>query len=62
MKRLSPERRNQLINDHIRHLVADWTCRYGQWSSDKLLVDLESALRTRRHRSKREGTAAQRTA
>ena len=62
MKRLSPDRRKQLINDHIRHLAADWTCRYGQWNSEKLLAELESALRARRHRSNAKERAAQRTA
>jgi len=62
MKRLSPERRNQLIDNHIRHLVSDWTCRYGQWNAEKLLVELESALRARRHRRVKEAKPAQRTA
>ena len=62
MKRLNPDRRNQLINDHIRHLVSDWTCRYGQWNMDKLLVELESALRARRHRRRKPSAPAQRTA
>jgi hypothetical protein len=51
MKRLSPERRSQLIHDHIEHLASDWTCRYGRWNSDKLLVELESALRVRRRKA-----------
>jgi hypothetical protein len=58
MKRLSPERRSQLISDHIRHLASDWTCRYGRWNSDKLLAELESALRARR----REKTTAEKAA
>jgi len=62
MKRLNPDRRKQLINDHIRHLLADWTCRYGQWNSEKLLVELESALRARRHRGNAKEAAVQRTA
>lgn len=53
MKRLAPERRNQLIKDHLRHLVSDWTCRYGEWNRQKLLAELESALKTRRR--KKEG-------
>ena len=52
MKRLSPDRRKQLTHDHIRRLAADWTCRYGQWNCEKLLLELESALRARRHRKK----------
>ena len=61
MKRLSPERRHQLIDDHIRHLVSDWTCRYGQWNTEKLLTELESALRAQRHR-KNKAKAERRTA
>ena len=57
MKRLSPDQRRQLTHDHIRHLAADWTCRYGQWNCEKLLLELESALRARRHR-KKTGTAS----
>jgi hypothetical protein len=52
MKRLAPERRNQLIKDHIRHLVSDWTCRYGEWNRQKLLAELESALKARRRKDK----------
>jgi hypothetical protein len=48
MKRLPPERRQQLIKDHLRHLVSDWTCRYGEWNRQKLLTELESALKARR--------------
>ncbi|UCD49057.1 MAG: hypothetical protein JSW27_16160 [Phycisphaerales bacterium] len=48
MKRLPPERRQQLIKDHLRHLVSDWTCRYGEWNRQKLLAELESALKARR--------------
>jgi len=59
MKRLSPERRHQLIDDHIRHLLSDWTCRYGQWNAEKLLTELESALRARRHRRSKIKAEAQ---
>jgi hypothetical protein len=52
MKRLPPERRSQLIENHINHLLSDWTCRYGQWNQQKLLVELESALRARRRKAK----------
>ncbi|MDI9432502.1 MAG: hypothetical protein RBR19_12680 [Sedimentisphaerales bacterium] len=58
MKRLSPERRNQLIHEHLRHLCADWTCRYGQWNLEKLLAEMESALRARRHRQKADAMSA----
>jgi hypothetical protein len=62
MKRLSPERRSQLINDHIRHLASDWTCRYGRWNSDKLLAELESALRVQRREKATADKAAKRIA
>jgi len=58
MKRLSPERRNQLIHEHLRHLCADWTCRYGQWNLEKLLAEMESTLRARRHRQKADAMSA----
>ena len=61
MKRLSPERRRQLIDDHIRHLGSDWMCRYGQWNAEKLLTELESALRSRRH-SRNKAKAQKRSA
>jgi hypothetical protein len=62
MKRLSPERRSQLIHDHIRHLASDWTCRYGRWNSDKLLAELESALRTQRREKTTDEKVAKRSA
>ena len=62
MKRLPPDRRKQLLNDHIRHLATEWTCRHGQWNCEKLLTELESALRARRHRRKDAEAAAQRSA
>jgi len=49
MKRLTPDRRKQLLNDHIRHLTTEWTCRYGQWNCEKLMAELEATLRARRH-------------
>jgi len=61
MKRLSPERRHQLIDEHIRHLGSNWTCRYGQWNAEKLLAELESALRARRH-GKKKAKAEKRSA
>ena len=61
MKRLSPERRHQLIDEHIRRLGSNWTCRYGQWNAEKLLAELESALRARRH-GKKKAKAEKRSA
>lgn len=52
MKRLPPERRSQLIENHIKHLLDDWMCRYGQWNQHKLMVELESALRARRRKAR----------
>lgn len=48
MKRMSPDRRKQIVNDLIVGFETTWTCKYGQWSMEKLLQDMEKALRIRR--------------
>jgi hypothetical protein len=53
MKHLRPHERHQIVQDHIRHLEQAWLCRYGTWSRDKLMVDLERALMARRKERKR---------
>ncbi len=45
MKRLSPEERKYILNQNLRRLHKDWTCRYGQWNTTKMLRELRMLLR-----------------
>lgn len=48
MKRMRPEQRRQAVREFIGGLEHTWTCRYGEWNRDKLLIDLENELKQRR--------------
>ena len=48
MKRMRPEQRRQVVRDFVTGLERAWTCRYGEWNRDKLLMDLENELKQRR--------------
>ena len=45
MKRLSPEERKYILCQTLLRLRKDWTCRYGQWNTAKLLHELRLLLR-----------------
>ena len=45
MKRLSPEERKHILRQRLLHLQKDWTCRYGQWNTAKLLGEFRLLLR-----------------
>jgi hypothetical protein len=45
MKRLSPDERKYILNQSLRRLHKDWTCRYGQWNTTKMLRELRLLLR-----------------
>jgi len=40
MKRLKPEARRQIVKSAYDKFYIDWTCRYGAWNRDKMLVEL----------------------
>lgn len=46
MKRLSPEERKYILHQTLARLRKDWTCRYGQWNTAKLLREMRRLLRT----------------
>ena len=48
MKRMRPERRKQVVRDHLASLSRTWLCLHGEWNRDKLLMDLENELKQRR--------------
>ena len=45
MKRLAPEERKQILHQTLVRLQKDWTCRYGQWNTGKLLREFRRLLR-----------------
>jgi len=45
MKRLTPEERKYILRQTLLRLQRDWTCRYGQWNTGKLLHELRRLLR-----------------
>ncbi|MBN2132000.1 MAG: hypothetical protein JW741_21035 [Sedimentisphaerales bacterium] len=45
MKRLAPEERKQILHQTFVRLQKDWTCRYGQWNTGKLLREFRRLLR-----------------
>ena len=45
MKRLSPEQRKHILHHNLLRLHKDWTCRYGQWNTTKMLRELRMLLR-----------------
>lgn len=45
MKRLSPEERKHILHKNLLRLHKDWTCRYGQWNTTKMLAELRLLLR-----------------
>ncbi|MHC4520812.1 MAG: hypothetical protein ACYTAS_19655 [Planctomycetota bacterium] len=45
MKRLSPEERKYILCQTVLRMQKDWTCRYGQWNTAKLLNELRRLLR-----------------
>jgi hypothetical protein len=45
MKRLSPEERKHILYQTLRRLQKDWTCRYGQWNTAKMLREMRRLLR-----------------
>jgi len=45
MKRLSPDERKYILHQNLRRLHQDWTCRYGQWNTAKMLRELRLLLR-----------------
>jgi hypothetical protein len=45
MKRLSPEQRKHILHHNLVRLHKDWTCRYGQWNTSKMLRELRLLLR-----------------
>ena len=45
MKRLAPEERKQILHQTFVRLQKDWTCRYGQWNTSKLLREFRRLLR-----------------
>ena len=48
MKRMSPTERKQKVSQVINNLHHDWTCRYGKWNRDKMILEIEKHLRERR--------------
>ena len=45
MKRLAPEERKHILHQTFLRLQKDWTCRYGQWNTSKLLREFRRLLR-----------------
>ncbi len=45
MKRLAPEERRYILCQTLLRLRKDWTCRYGQWNTQKLMHELRRLLR-----------------
>ncbi len=45
MKRLSPEERKHILHQTLLRLHKDWTCRYGQWNTTKMLREMRRLLR-----------------
>jgi len=45
MKRLAPEERRYILCQTFLRLQKDWTCRYGQWNTNKLLREFRRLLR-----------------
>lgn len=45
MRRLSPQERKHILYQTLVRLQKDWTCRYGQWNTAKLLGELRRMLR-----------------
>ena len=45
MKRLAPEERRYILCQTFLRLQKDWTCRYGQWNTNKLLGEFRRLLR-----------------
>lgn len=45
MKRLSPQERKHVLYQTFIRLRKDWTCRYGQWNTNKLLHEFRLLLR-----------------
>lgn len=45
MKRLAPEERRYILCQTLLRLRKDWTCRYGQWNTGKLLHEFRRLLR-----------------
>ena len=45
MKRLSPQERKHILYQNLLRLHKDWTCRYGQWNTVKMLGELRLLLR-----------------
>ena len=48
MKRMSKGDRNFWVDRNYGKLFHDLTCRFGEWSRDKLLDELEKKLRKER--------------
>ncbi len=46
MKRLSPEERKYILHQTLARLRKDWTCRYGQWNTAKMMREMRRLLRT----------------
>ncbi len=45
MKRLSPEERKHILHQTLARLHKDWTCRYGQWNTTKMLREMRRLLK-----------------
>lgn len=45
MKRLSPEERKHVLYQTLSRLHKDWTCRYGQWNTTKMLREMRRLLK-----------------
>ena len=45
MKRLPPDERKHILHQQLKRLHKDWTCRYGQWNTAKLLHEFRLLLR-----------------
>ena len=45
MKRLAPEERRYILCQTFLRLQKDWTCRYGQWNTNKLFQEFKRLLR-----------------
>lgn len=54
MKRLPPLRRKQIILSWITELSREWTCKYGSWTKDRMFREMETILRTRRHKAAKQ--------
>jgi hypothetical protein len=45
MKRLLPEERRHIAYQTLLRMQKDWTCRYGQWNTAKLLHEFRLLVR-----------------